>query len=107
MDYYYTEDGVYLGQDDKKSQNVYSVKNDSYSGQEGKFVVMEDGMTQIMDNKGNAMTHDQFRYFWFFDDPRGIGLRHREVKRKFLIKSVNVYSEILLKFTFSISASSV
>ena len=61
MDYYYTQDGVYLGQDDKKTQYVYSVNNDSYSGEDGNFVVMESGLTQIMDNEGNGMLHDQFK----------------------------------------------
>jgi len=61
-DYYYTQDGVYLGQDDKKTQYVYAVNNDSYySGKDGKSIVIESGMTQIMDNQGNAMLHNDFQ----------------------------------------------
>jgi RHS repeat-associated protein len=61
MDYYYTEDGKYLGQDNKNTQFVYSVRNDSWSGVAGNYLVIDSGMDQIMDNQGNAMLHDQFK----------------------------------------------
>ncbi len=59
-DHYYSEDGVYLGQDDKKTQNVWAVANNSYIQSEVGAIVLESGLTQIMDNQGNGMSHDQF-----------------------------------------------
>lgn len=59
-DHYYSQDGVYLGLDDKKTQYVWAVANDSYTQSKGSTVILESGLTQIMDNQGNGMLHDQF-----------------------------------------------
>jgi RHS repeat-associated protein len=58
QDHYYTEDGVYLGQDKKETQNVWAA-NKYHQLENGSYVIT--GKNQINDNQGNAMTHDQFK----------------------------------------------
>jgi hypothetical protein len=60
MDHYYSQDGVYLGQDDKETQYVWAVANNSYMQDKGGSIIFNSGLTQIMDNQGNAIMHDQF-----------------------------------------------
>jgi RHS repeat-associated protein len=60
MDYYYTTEGKYLGQDNRETQYVYAVSNDSWSGTDGNYIVLESGLTQLVDNRGDPLLHKDF-----------------------------------------------
>jgi RHS repeat-associated protein len=57
-DHYYSDDGVYLGKDKKETENVW-VANKYEKLEQGGYSIFD--KTQIMDNKGNSMSHEDFK----------------------------------------------
>ena len=62
LDSYYTMDGVYLGDNNKKTQYVYVVSSGGYKQyKKGRYVITLNKATQLRDNKNNPITKDDFK----------------------------------------------
>jgi RHS repeat-associated protein len=57
--HYYASDGLYLGKDNLKNEDVYSVKEYTQKS-EGHYSIEEKNRTLLKDSKGNAFTHKEF-----------------------------------------------
>ncbi len=60
MDSYYTMDGVYLGDDKKKTQYVFAVRNEDYRFDKKSGYNLIYRKTQLRNNKNEAITKDEF-----------------------------------------------
>lgn len=62
LDSYYTMDGEYLGNNNKKTQYVYVVSNGGYKqSQKGHYIITKNKATQLRDNMNNPITKDDFK----------------------------------------------